>query len=91
MPEPTPEPTPEPMREPTREPTREPSLAVTINGERMRIPEHLSVEGLLIHLKVSLRHVAVERNTQLVPKTEFQTMRVEAGDRFEIVSLVGGG
>ncbi|MCA8957004.1 MAG: sulfur carrier protein ThiS [Planctomycetes bacterium] len=64
---------------------------ITVNGERHTVPVPLSVAQLLEHLHVDLRHVAVERNRALVPKRDYASVAVDAGDTFEIVTLVGGG
>jgi sulfur carrier protein len=37
------------------------------------------------------RLVAVERNRDLVPRAQHAACALEAGDRVEIVTLVGGG
>lgn len=35
--------------------------------------------------------VAVERNQEIIPKAQYDTVRVEDQDQLEIVSFVGGG
>jgi thiamine biosynthesis protein ThiS len=35
--------------------------------------------------------VAIERNLEILPRTEWVKTAVQAGDRYEIVHLVGGG
>ncbi len=67
------------------------AIEIQVNGETKRVPQGLSVEGLLLQLGVSANRVGVERNRQLVRKTEHAATPVQAGDRFEIVSFVGGG
>ena len=67
------------------------AIEIQVNGETKRVPRGLSVEGLLSQLGVSATRVGVERNRQLVRKAEHATTLVQAGDRFEIVSFVGGG
>ncbi|MDE2344534.1 MAG: sulfur carrier protein ThiS, partial [Betaproteobacteria bacterium] len=37
------------------------------------------------------RRIAVERNGEIVPRSRFDTTRLAAGDRVEIVVAVGGG
>lgn len=64
---------------------------IQINGKRMRVPAPLTVADLLDHLGIGRKHVAVEQNRRLVPKGEFETAGVTAGDEFEIVTFVGGG
>ena len=64
---------------------------VRINGEVMAIPSPITVAKLLEHLGVDRKHVAVERNREIVSKAEYESMVVEADDEFEIVTFVGGG
>ncbi len=67
------------------------TIEIQVNGATKRVPRDLNVEGLLSQLGVSATRVGVERNRQLVRKAEHATTPVQAGDRFEIVSFVGGG
>jgi thiamine biosynthesis protein ThiS len=66
-------------------------LQITLNGDGRAIPDGLSVEGLLRHLGIEQRKVAVERNLEIVPKSAFQATRIAEGDRLEIVAFIGGG
>ena len=68
-----------------------PELDITVNGSPMRLPAGSSVADLLERLKVSTPRVAVERNREIVPKASYGETRLEAGDAFEVVELVGGG
>lgn len=66
-------------------------LAITVNGEPMRLPAGASVADLLERLRVSTPRVAVERNREILPKAEYPGTRLVDGDVFEVVELVGGG
>ena len=66
-------------------------MKVTINGEPREIPDMISVAGLLQHLRMESGRVAIERNRDILPRTEWQETRVQPGDAFEIVQFVGGG
>jgi thiamine biosynthesis protein ThiS len=66
-------------------------LAITVNGEAMRLPVGSSVADLLARLKVSTPRVAVERNREILPKAEYPGTPLADGDIFEVVELVGGG
>ena len=67
------------------------TLSLTLNGEPREVPAGTTVAGLLEDLSIPPRGSAVERNRQLVPRREHAATRLEAGDRVEIVTLVGGG
>lgn len=66
-------------------------MNITLNGEARAIPDGLSVEGLLQHLGIVSKKVAVERNLEIVPKSTFPTTLITEGDRLEIVHFIGGG
>ena len=66
-------------------------MNITLNGEARAIPDGLSVEGLLQHLGIVSKKVAVERNLEIVPKSTFPTTLITDGDRLEIVHFIGGG
>jgi thiamine biosynthesis protein ThiS len=66
-------------------------LAITVNGEPMRLPAGASVADLLERLRVSTPRVAVERNREILPKAEYAGTALADGDVFEVVELVGGG
>lgn len=68
-----------------------PRISVTINGKPSEVPPDLTIAGLLRHLEVPSLPVAVERNECLVRRTDWETAPVESGDRFEVVTFVGGG
>jgi len=66
-------------------------IRVVVNGEEREVPADLTVAGLLAHLDLPTRFIAVERNREIVPRARHAETRVEAGDRIEIVTMVGGG
>jgi sulfur carrier protein len=49
------------------------------------------VTGLLSHLGLPADRVAIERNLEILPRSEWISTTVLPGDKFEIVHLVGGG
>ncbi len=66
-------------------------IDITVNGQKQSIPPGTSVAALLERLRLESRHVAVERNLELVPRARHAACVLEGGDRLEIVTLVGGG
>ena len=66
-------------------------MTIRINGETREVASGLTVQGLLAELGIDLRHVAVERNRELVPKDRFETETLQPDDALEIVTFVGGG
>lgn len=67
------------------------TLQVDINGEPSELQPGTTVSELLKQLDMLPRYVAVERNSELVPRADHQSCVLEPGDRLEIVTLVGGG
>ncbi|HUC17848.1 MAG TPA: sulfur carrier protein ThiS [Acetobacteraceae bacterium] len=55
------------------------------------LPERLSVAGLIAHLGLEVRKVAVERNLEIVPRSLYAETWLAAGDQLEIVHFIGGG
>ncbi len=72
-------------------PTTASDLSLTVNGQVLTLSPGLTVTGLLEMLEVTTRHVAVELNGQVVPRSAHATRSLAAGDQLEIVTLVGGG
>ena len=67
------------------------ALTVTLNGETRQLDVPTSVRGLLESLGLDPAKIAVERNLEIVPRSQIGETRVEDGDDYEIVTFVGGG
>ena len=66
-------------------------LELKINGEARHFPDALSVGGLIDALGYTGKRIAVERNGEIVPKSQHATTQLASGDQLEIVVAVGGG
>lgn len=67
-------------------------MHLVINGEdHDDLPDTLSVAGLLAHLKLPVKKIAVERNREIVSKSTFDTAMLANHDRLEIIHFIGGG
>lgn len=66
-------------------------MKIEVNGQAHECAEGLSLDGLLLELGLAERRVAVERNGELVPASQRQSVQLAAGDRIEIVHAIGGG
>ena len=66
-------------------------MKIRVNGEDKEVSENLSVSGLLEFLGMANTRVAIERNLDILPRANWQTTMVRAGDSYEIVHFVGGG
>jgi len=68
-----------------------PGIKISVNGESLEVPTGSTIADLLRQLALDQRRVAVEHNLRVVPRAEHDGLRLNHGDRLEIVSFVGGG
>jgi thiamine biosynthesis protein ThiS len=66
-------------------------LEIQVNGAPRSIERGATVMDLVTVLALDPRHVAVERNTEIVPRALWQSTTLQQGDRLEVVTFVGGG
>lgn len=66
-------------------------MSITLNGEPHQARPDSTVAELLAAMEIAARHVAVEVNQEIVPRSRHAEHRLQEGDRIEIVTLVGGG
>ena len=67
------------------------SVQIQLNGEPYDLPGTRTVAELVELLELAPEQVAVEVNQALVPRGQRAETTLEAGDRVEFVTLVGGG
>ena len=66
-------------------------IALQVNGECRQALSGLSLQQLLVELGYEPRLVVVEFNGAIVPRAQWPDQPVAAGDRLEVVTIVGGG
>jgi thiamine biosynthesis protein ThiS len=66
-------------------------MTITVNGAERALSGALTIDELLLDLKLRRELVAVELNRQIVRRVNYGEQRVGAGDQVEIVEFVGGG
>lgn len=66
-------------------------MTIQLNGDPRQVPEGLTLAGLLEWLGLAPDRVAVERNREIVKRSEWGATPIEEGDRLEVVQMVGGG
>jgi thiamine biosynthesis protein ThiS len=66
-------------------------VTITLNGDPFTFENPLTITGLLAHLEIDPRGVAVERNFVVVKRDQYATTAIAEGDQIEIVNFVGGG
>ncbi len=67
------------------------AMRITVNGEKKECPTGTSLSELLNNLDIDERHVAVELNLKIVPRSQFSEKLLTENDTLEIVTFVGGG
>jgi sulfur carrier protein len=66
-------------------------ISLFINGVAETLPRTLTIAEVLAARGLAGKRVAVEKNGEIVPKSQHASVAVAAGDRIEIVVAVGGG
>jgi sulfur carrier protein len=66
-------------------------MRLLVNGEAYEAEDGISVRTLIERLGLASGPVAVERNREVVPRSEHATTALAAEDTIEIVHFVGGG
>lgn len=64
---------------------------ISINGKNV---ENIAGKTVLEYLNESgydIKRVAVERNGDILPKSQYESTVLQDGDSIEVVSFVGGG
>ena len=69
----------------------ETTISFVVNGENREAKCGSTVSDLLLALKLESGRVAIERNLEILPRTDWRETVVQSGDRYEIVQIVGGG
>ena len=68
-----------------------PTVKFELNGESFESNGPISVLSLLERLDLANKRVAVAINDDVIPKSRFGEVRIEDGDRVEVIQAVGGG
>ncbi|MCP4412566.1 MAG: sulfur carrier protein ThiS [Gammaproteobacteria bacterium] len=66
-------------------------MQIAVNGEKEEYPTGTSLSELLKILDIDEKHVAVELNLKIVPRSQFSEQLLTEDDTLEIVTFVGGG
>jgi thiamine biosynthesis protein ThiS len=66
-------------------------MKLVINGEARELERASTVAALVGELGLDGRKVAVERNLEIVPRSQYLATVLCDGDRIEIVHFIGGG
>lgn len=67
------------------------TIEIHVNGEAAEVAGGATVARLVAERGLTPEQVAVEVNREIVPRARHADTPLAAGDRVEIVTLVGGG
>ena len=67
------------------------AMEIVLNGQPTSLIAPISVAQLVEQLGFLGKRIAVERNGEIVPKSQYSSCVLVAADRLEIVVAVGGG
>lgn len=66
-------------------------MRITLNGEAQTLADGMTLSELVASLSDDPRGIAIERNREIVPKSEHANVVLQEGDQLEVVQFVGGG
>ncbi len=66
-------------------------IKIRINGKLSLIYKNLSLSNYLKKLKVPLKKVAIELNSEIMDKKNLSKIKLKNNDKVEIVHFIGGG
>jgi sulfur carrier protein len=66
-------------------------MNLTLNGESRQFAHPLTVAALIAELGYAGKRIAIERNGEIVPRSQYNSVELAEGDKLEIVVAVGGG
>jgi sulfur carrier protein len=66
-------------------------IELQVNGEAKTCLAKTPLPDFLAQIGLNLRLIAVEYNGEILARPMWQSTQLQAGDRLEIVTIVGGG
>ena len=66
-------------------------VKITVNGKQMQVISKISMERLILKLKMPLNKIAIELNKKIIDKNKISKIYLQKGDKIEIVHFIGGG
>ncbi len=66
-------------------------FAIQLNGEEHTIEGDAGLVALLDRLKMRRGRVAVEINQAVIPRAQYDAVKLKPGDTVEVINFVGGG
>jgi thiamine biosynthesis protein ThiS len=67
------------------------AVAIVVNGKQISMSAGATIHDFLAGKRMTAAMAIVERNGEIVPRGEYGSTPLQAGDRLEVVHAVGGG
>ena len=66
-------------------------IQIFINGKKKDININQNLINILEEYSLKNKMLAVEINQEVIPKSNYKTIKINKNDRIEILELIGGG
>ena len=67
-------------------------MKLFINGNLKQLDSaNMTISSLIVTLNLTGKRLAIEKNGEIVPRSQFDAVSLAEGDKLEIVGAVGGG
>jgi sulfur carrier protein len=66
-------------------------IQLTINGEVKQLHQSINIEQFINQNNLQGKRIAIERNGEIVPRSQYAEHYLTDGDHLEVVVAVGGG
>jgi len=67
------------------------SIQILVSGAQQEVPPGQTLAQLVANMDLVGRRVAIEVNSEIVPRSRYGQHALQAGDRVEVVTAIGGG
>ena len=66
-------------------------IKIKVNGKFKTVLNNSKLSDLLKNLNIPLKKVAIELNQEIIDKKRTSNIKLNKGDKIEIVHFIGGG
>jgi sulfur carrier protein len=67
-------------------------MNIFVNGNLKQLQSDIvTISSLIATLNLTGKRLAIERNGEIVPRSQFDAVTLIEGDKLEVVGAVGGG
>ena len=64
---------------------------IFINGNKAELKNSQTLAEFVVEFNLSNKTFAIEKNLEIIPRSEYEKTVIQEGDRLEIVTLCAGG